>query len=315
MNNSLLQKYLTKFQNLRQGITQYGKAPHKPILLISIIEEIENRNISENKIYITPELVALFKENWTLLVDKPFKVDFALPFYHLSGDNFWKLKTKNGSNLLNYIKSFYIFNETVDFAYLEIELFEILKEKNNRQIFISILLDKYFPETKKNYIENKDKGNSYLKNIEDIILESKKNDHIIDVQIDEEESFIRGGLFKKLVHQVYNFTCCISGMKLISTYGISMIDACHIKPISYKGIDHISNGIALCPNFHRAFDRGLLTIDSNYRIIISSSFAEDENNDYSIRRYKDKSIKLPFGEQHYPNSDFLTWHEKNIFKQ
>jgi predicted restriction endonuclease len=39
-----------------------------------------------------------------------------------------------------------------------------------------------------------------------------------------------------------------------------MVDACHIVPIGRHGSDHVTNGLSLCPNLHRAFDRGLLSV-------------------------------------------------------
>lgn len=45
--------------------------------------------------------------------------------------------------------------------------------------------------------------------------------------------------------------------------------------------DTITNGIALCPNLHRAFDRGLIAIDDNFKVLVSQSFREDETN-YSV---------------------------------
>jgi putative restriction endonuclease len=40
-----------------------------------------------------------------------------------------------------------------------------------------------------------------------------------------------------------------------------MIDGCHIIPFSKNYNDTIINGIALCPNLHKAFDRALITTD------------------------------------------------------
>lgn len=66
--NDVLQVYLSKFQKLKQGNTAYGKAPHKPILLLAVIQQIEKGNIVENRIYLTPDLVAEFIETFRLLV-------------------------------------------------------------------------------------------------------------------------------------------------------------------------------------------------------------------------------------------------------
>ncbi len=64
IQNVSLQKYIVQFQKLRQGVTKYGKAPHKPVLLLAVIHEIEKGNIRDNRIYLTPELVGTFIETF-----------------------------------------------------------------------------------------------------------------------------------------------------------------------------------------------------------------------------------------------------------
>jgi putative restriction endonuclease len=103
-------------------------------------------------------------------------------------------------------------------------------------------------------------------------------------------------------------------MKLTSIYGHHFIDACHIIPFSLTHNDQISNGIALCPNMHRAFDRGLLSVDENYKLLVSPAIIEDAEHVYSITKLEGKQIHLPPGERYYPAQDNLKWHRENIFK-
>ena len=130
---------------------------------------------------------------------------------------------------------------------------------------------------------------------------------------DEEDIFIRNGVFKKLVPSIYNNCCCISRMRVISTYNIQMIDACHIIPFAISHDDTIVNGIPLCPNLHRAFDRGLITVDEFYTVQVSPSFHEDEQA-YSIKQYEGMQIVLPNERKYYPAIDNLAWHRKHVFK-
>jgi len=74
----------------------------------------------------------------------------------------------------------------------------------------------------------------------------------------KEEVFIRSGIFKREIPKLYNNTCAISQLRIDATANISMVDACHIVPFSEAYDDTLTNGIALCPNLHRAFDRGLI---------------------------------------------------------
>jgi len=130
----------------------------------------------------------------------------------------------------------------------------------------------------------------------------------------EEEVFLRGYVFKQYVPKIYNHTCCITGYRISSFYKISMIDACHIIPFSVSHDDTIGNGLSLCPNIHRAFDRGLITIDENYKIIISNNFEEDHKNPFSIRKFENQQIILPSNNMYIPKKENLLWHNEKVFK-
>ena len=52
----------------------------------------------------------------------------------------------------------------------------------------------------------------------------------------------------------------------------------HIVPFAVSHNDTVSNGISLGPNLHRAFDRGLVSLNSELKVIVSNSFTENESN-------------------------------------
>ncbi|MDO6392253.1 HNH endonuclease [Pontibacter sp. BT731] len=313
-NNPALKIYLKKFTKLRQGVTQYGKAPHKPVLLLTFIELFEKGELSENRIYIAPELVAQFKETFALLVRTAHTSDFSLPFYHLTTEGFWSVKTKMGTALQVHIRSIHTLSEVVDFGFFSEDLYTLLLDTESRNILKTVILDYYFPDTKAEYLSAKHGG--YIQNLQSYLLNESPASYTLAVnETDEEEQFIRGGMFKKLVPQVYNHTCCISGMRLVSNHGFSMIDACHIVPFSLSKDDKINNGLALCPNLHRAFDRGLISVDEKLKVLVSYAIAEDLTNDYALLHLRGKPLTLPFGEKHFPNAYNLAWHRDQVFKK
>ncbi|MBL7719550.1 MAG: HNH endonuclease [Flavipsychrobacter sp.] len=127
---------------------------------------------------------------------------------------------------------------------------------------------------------------------------------------DEEEIFVRGGVFKKLIPRIHNNTCCISGMQIIAG-NTQLIDACHIVPFSESHDDTVSNGLSLCPNLHRAFDRHLVTIDESYRVVVSPHFAEGTDS-YSIRQFAGKQVLLPRERRYYPSQENLAKHRSRF---
>ena len=80
----ILFNYIKQFKKLNRGFNKgLGKAPHKPILLISLIQLIREKLIISNRIYITPKLVLAFKSNWNILVQTKHGPNFSLPFFYL----------------------------------------------------------------------------------------------------------------------------------------------------------------------------------------------------------------------------------------
>ena len=98
-----------------------------------------------------------------------------------------------------------------------------------------------------------------------------------------------------------------------------MLIASHIKPwsVSDEKTERTNPCNGLCLNaFHdRAFDQGLITIDKNYRIIVSSALKNsemDEDTKQWLLHYSGEQIFLP--ERFIPNKTFLQYHNDCIFK-
>lgn len=320
-----LEFYIRAFQKLQRA-PNLGGAPHKPILLLSIIKSFDFGVYSSNRITITPELISFFKSFWSKLVTTGHKESFVLPFYHMKGErtNFWKLVPKPGFQFAltssKSIKSFKALSEALDYALIDSELFEILQDRTNRNILIEAILSKYFHSNEISKVEEI-KGD-YYKEIQTQLFNDPSSEYIENVKnlygnlnnIDEDlelENFSRSEAFKKEIPKIYDYSCAITGMRVDSTINVSLIDACHIIPFSESYNDTIKNGIALCPNMHRAFDRGLITIDDNYRVLVSKNFMESYSH-YSIKQFDRKEILLPENENYWPGLENLR-HHRNSF--
>ncbi|GAB2602932.1 HNH endonuclease [Spirosoma areae] len=295
-DQTLLVVYARKFTKIKQGGTQYGKAPHKPVLLITLLELIDKRLPVKNTITVTPELVATFKENFSLLVKTAHKDDFTQPFFYLQSDGFWFLKPKVGCSIDAHISSVQTLSERLDYGYFADDLFSLISNDYAR-------------------LSLKNAGRSYLNDLETYLLNEKEMTYTLPLQSsDEEMRFVRGSLFKKLIPKVYDFTCAISGMKVITVDGSSLVEACHIVPISIAGDDRVTNGIALCPNLHTAFDQGMIGVNEQLRVVVSPSLADNVTSPYNLKQFHGKLLRLPFGKMHYPKMESFRWHLREKFK-
>lgn len=319
MYQDILSVYIKGLCSVKRGSTRFGMAPHKPILLLTFLEMADKGLLRENKVQVTADLVGLFQENWRLLVSTSHTADFTKPFYYLQNDRinrnlFWFLIPRRGMSIHGHIKSIHTLISHLDYGRFEDNLFSMINERSTNSMLRLALLEKFFPEKVSQYLGKKSLAQGYFKELEDYILHEAADPFKTLIVREEEEVYVRQGFFKKHVPQVYNDTCCISGMRLIPTHGYSMVDACHIVPFAVSQDDRISNGLALCPNMHRAFDRGLLAINSDYTIQVSDYIYEAADHPYSLGRFKGRKIRLPENSSYLPSQANFEWHLKNVFK-
>lgn len=71
--------------------------------------------------------------------------------------------------------------------------------------------------------------------------------------------------FRKKLLSAYRHTCAVSG-----TSFSPILEAAHIVPYMGEKTNHITNGILLRADVHTLFDIGLLGINQNYEVVISS---------------------------------------------
>jgi putative restriction endonuclease len=118
--------------------------------------------------------------------------------------------------------------------------------------------------------------------------------------------------FRKTVLSSYDFKCCITQINTPE-----LLVASHIIPWSKNTIDRLNprNGLCLNAMHDKAFDLGLITIDSTYKIKLSSKIKAIKGNgamaDF-FEKYEGQAISMP--DKFIPSLNFLDYHQKNIFK-
>lgn len=85
----------------------------------------------------------------------------------------------------------------------------------------------------------------------------------------------REAKFRQHIRKVYDRTCAFTGLRLINGGGRPEVEAAHIIPVERGGNDSVQNGIALSGTVHWMFDRGLLSLADDYRILCSRQLNAD----------------------------------------
>jgi putative restriction endonuclease len=118
--------------------------------------------------------------------------------------------------------------------------------------------------------------------------------------------------FRNSVLSIYGRKCCITGID-----SEALINASHIVPWSHAATDRTNpqNGLCLNVLHDRAFDRGLITITPDYKILVSQKL-KDVGCEPEYRNYFDSldgsSIRLP--DKFFPGKKFLKYHNEKIFQ-
>src|SRR3989338_7358042 len=116
----------------------------------------------------------------------------------------------------------------------------------------------------------------------------------------------REARFRLTVVPAYNYTCALTGYRLITVDAGSIVDAAHIHQFADSRNNHPQNGIALCKNAHWLFDQGLWSLTDDYRVIVASDrFHESGDEAMLLHRIGGKQIHLPVDSNYWPDKACL----------
>jgi len=121
----------------------------------------------------------------------------------------------------------------------------------------------------------------------------------------------RDKAFRRIVRDAYDNRCAISGLRLLNGGGRPEVQAAHIKAVEDHGPDSIRNGLALSGTFHWLFDRGLISIDNDFRILRAKGQVPEELLPLFPR---DELLRLPADSRLWPHDVFLRHHRETRFK-
>jgi putative restriction endonuclease len=151
--------YKECFSTLHTAKSKGFFAPHKPLLLLSVIDLVEQGVIRSNCIELSDALVATFKSNTAKYIghSKLFSPNIGQPFYHLQHEPFWRLVPAEASAELGiaadpqvaYGKksvSYAIGSLRANYRYalIDPELFQLLQNEDARAQLRVTLISKYF---------------------------------------------------------------------------------------------------------------------------------------------------------------------------
>lgn len=149
--------------------------------------------------------------------------------------------------------------------------------------------------------QSEEVGDDGLEDIDDFTGETKR---VIS------EQRIRQNFFRRAVLSSYRQRCCMSGLS-----DSRLLIASHIVPWSKDKENRLNprNGLCLSALHDKAFDRGLIALDEDFRVMLSKDLAQ--NNESFVKQFfhplAGRAITLP--ERFVPDRAFLARHRDVVF--
>lgn len=273
-----------------------NQAPHKPFLLLSVVDGIEQGWIPDNDIELSPQLREAFFRYWDgIMGDRSTKI--STPFIHLSNEPFWRTNKKH--------------------AFLDQTLFKLIKKEENRNQIRSILLRNYFDsETAAKLIGIGEMSGEIwdrAKGLEDMVQSEFVSIHSSEGKTKSStvERQKREKSFSLSIKKQYLYHCAVCRSKVITPDGKVIVDGAHIIPWKVSYNDDPRNGISLCKNHHWMFDKHLYTIKPDFTILVSPILFE-KGQKMDLKNMPDTKILLPSNNQFTPAEEALMYHNKEF---
>ncbi|ANA40589.1 HNH endonuclease [Geobacter anodireducens] len=294
------------------------KAPHKPILLLAVLDLVHRGVISNPFIDVTADLVELnelFNLYWRRVVPLGQTSSIAFPFSRLSREPFWELVPQPGKTITDAV-----INNTASVSYLrkyalgaklEDGLFRVMQSGEGREALReALLLSCFSPEAaaqlREQSIINRE-AFDYSR-----LLEEQAHLPLVKeiVEADNYRPAVRDQAFRKVVTTAYDHRCALCGIRIVTPDGHTVVEAAHIVPWSRSQNDDIRNGMALCRLCHWGFDEGMLGVSDSYTVITSRSIGIDPNFPGLLLTLSGRGIIPPTDPDKSPAREYLAEHRR-----
>jgi len=293
--------WLGRLTNLRPAIGRgntRGQAPHKPLLLLCLIDMAETGSGLTGRTFVrTPSLVLRFRTYGNFVADRwPTKLDLRLPFFHLSTQKFWaafnsEMRPATGPD---------------DCAACELDrdFHALLADSDFRLKARLLLISRYFEAAEQAaFFESfgfspPNLGPSFSEQIVADGIEAAKRKG-------------RSAKFQIRIVDDYRHVCALTGYRCITVDGASAVDAAHIESWAETQNDDLANGLALSKTAHWMFDEGLWSVDNDLRVVVHSArFSEAGPDSQLLRAFGGRHLQFDPKASLRPSMELLDSHRR-----
>ena len=291
--------WLSNIAHLRLDRARGDPAPHKPLLLLAVLDLAEQGALDADALPLSPELAFRFLIYWTVVAARrTTRPDVRLPFHHLQSDGFWTSCDEAGNPSPD--------RKLTRFARPARDFVAFARDPAYRDQARRLLITRFFRPSERIALSE------MLQLV--IPIEGAAEQGEAYASPREAKQAGREARFRLAVMGAYVYACALTGCRLTTITAGSVVDAAHIHEFSDSRNNDIRNGLALCKNAHWSFDNGLWTVSDDYRIVVAiGKFTEDNPDGRRLTDYHGQMLRLPADRDVWPSPLHLAWHRKKTF--
>lgn len=285
---------LTHFQKINTWKSKGTRAPHKPLLMLLALGEIQRGNTG-----FIPYTTIEPKLKDLLLDFGPQRKTLYpnFPFTKLANDNLWQFDKPELLDTKQDYSSKFLRDQDLHGKFPDEVVVQL---KQNPELLRSIaetILEQNFPDT-----------------LHQDILDAVGLDITVGpFKQSSKHTRKRDPIFRESILKAYEYQCAVCGFGVRLKHKILALEAAHIMWHQAGGPDVEVNGLALCATHHKLFDLGAFTINPDMRMLVSDEVNGIGANEWLLQHHG-KSIHPPQKKAFYPNPEFTTWHVNEVFK-
>ena len=198
-------------------------------------------------------------------------------------------------------------------AKLNEDLFQLMHHPDTREQLRATIINTYFAEEiRPKVIECGTVNIKAYEYSKELLKELRDNKKPWD-KIDTDEQKVRDQGFRKAIVSLYEHRCALCGIRMLTPEGHTIVEAAHVKPWSESHNDSPTNGMALCKLCHWSFDEGLMSVGTEYEVLVSKVVTINQNYPGHILTLSDRNIIRPEKIEFWPNQDNLEWHREKVY--
>jgi putative restriction endonuclease len=323
-----LEKYVRQFMNLRRapgrmwGEETRKQAPHKPLLLLSVLDLVQRGELTSPVIDIEKNLYSLnelFTNYWRQVVPLSQQSSIAFPFSRLKTEPFWELIPRPAHKItaeaVNNIAAVSQLKKIALAARVNKDLFALMIDPKARNTLREALLTGHFSPQAAHALREQSLLNAQTWGYAEHLLVAAHEEPLVEkVRLEESvEEPVRDQGFRLAVVKTYDHRCALCGTRILTSEGHTCVDAAHITPWSESFNDDIRNGMALCKLCHWAFDHRMAAVEQDYTVLISRQVSQSPNAAGTLLLLQHKPLHKPTDHAVWPALIFLERHKRERF--